>query len=166
MRVVRLCSRIARHLQWAKMLTVWSCCGQRLKCLIIVINLLISFRDELARHGSEWATRKLWTWGTTASKMHGSYMRPDNMRTRTELSPPSEDIIEENITNRIGKIVEKTVSHIVPVAAHLRGMRPTLTAKKDPLMLRRNLKILLLLLNVHYNSIMYFSCCAYIRIRI
>ena len=51
------------------------------------------------------------------------------------------------------------------VAAQLRGMRPTLTAKKDPLMLRRNSNILLLLLILHYNSIMYFNCCAYIRIR-
>ena len=51
------------------------------------------------------------------------------------------------------------------VAAHLRGMRPTLTAKKDPLMLRRNSNILLRLLNFHENSIMYFNCCAYIRIR-
>ena len=51
-------------------------------------------------------------------------------------------------------------------AAHLRGMRPTLTAKKDPLMLRRNSNVLLLLLNFHYNSIMYFNCCAHIRIRI
>ena len=49
------------------------------------------------------------------------------------------------------------------VAAHLRGMRPTVTAKIDPLMLRRNSNILLLLLN---NSIMYFNYCAYIRIRI
>ena len=52
------------------------------------------------------------------------------------------------------------------VAAHLRGMRPTLTARKDPLMLRRNSNILLLLLNFHNNSIMYFNCCAYTRIRI
>ena len=43
-----------------------------------------------------------------------SNMRSDNERTRTELSPPSEDIIEENITNQIGTIVEKTVSQIVP----------------------------------------------------
>ena len=52
------------------------------------------------------------------------------------------------------------------VAAHLRGMRPTLTAKKDPLMLRRNSNILLLLYNFRYNSTMYFNCCAHIRIRI
>ena len=51
------------------------------------------------------------------------------------------------------------------VAAHLRGMRLTLTAKTDPLLLRRNSNILLLLLNFHYNCIMYFNCCAYIRIR-
>ena len=43
-----------------------------------------------------------------------SNMPPDNKRTRTELSPPSEDIIGENITNRIGKIVEKTVSQRIP----------------------------------------------------
>ena len=54
----------------------------------------------------------------------------------------------------------------ISVAAHLRGMRLTLTAKKDPLMLRRNSNILLLLLNFHYNCIMYFNCCAHIRIRI
>ena len=52
------------------------------------------------------------------------------------------------------------------VGAHLRGIRPTLTAKKDPLMLRRNSNFLLLLRNFHYNSIMSFNCCAYIRIRI
>ena len=52
------------------------------------------------------------------------------------------------------------------VAAHLPGMRRTLTAKKDPLMLRRNSNILLLLLNFRYNSTMYFNCCAHIRIRI
>ena len=39
-------------------------------------------------------------------------------------------------------------------------------SQKRPLMLRRNSNILLLLLNFHYNSIMYFNCCAYIRIRI
>ena len=43
-----------------------------------------------------------------------SNMPPDNKRTRTELSPPSEDIIGENITSRIGKIVEKTVSQRIP----------------------------------------------------
>ena len=48
------------------------------------------------------------------------------------------------------------------VAAHLRGMPPNLTAKKENLMLTRNLNILL---NFHYNPIMYFNCCAYIRIR-
>ena len=52
------------------------------------------------------------------------------------------------------------------VAPHLRGMRLTLTTKKDPLMLRRNSNLLLLLLNFHYNSIMYFNCCPYIQIRI
>ena len=54
----------------------------------------------------------------------------------------------------------------VTVTAHLLGMQPTLTAKKDPLKLRRNSNILLLLLNFHYNSVTYFNCCAYIRIRI
>ena len=38
--------------------------------------------------------------------------------------------------------------------------------QKRPLMLKRNSNILLLLLNFHYNCIMYFNCCAYIRIRI
>ena len=52
------------------------------------------------------------------------------------------------------------------VAAHLRGMQLALTAKKDPLMLRRNSNVLLLLLNLHYNCLMYFNCCAYIRLRI
>ena len=52
------------------------------------------------------------------------------------------------------------------VAAQLRGMRLTLTVRKDPLMLRRNSNVLLLLLNFHYNCIMYFNCCANIRIRI
>ena len=52
------------------------------------------------------------------------------------------------------------------VAAHLRGVPPTVTAKKDPLMQRRTSNILLLLLNFRYNSIMYFNCCAYTRIRI
>ena len=42
------------------------------------------------------------------------------------------------------------------VAAHLRGMRPTLTVKKDTLMLRRNSNTILFLLNFHYNYIMYF----------
>ena len=51
----------------------------------------------------------------------------------------------------------------IRVAAHLRGMRPNLTSKKDTLMLRRNSNILP---NLHYNSIMYFNWCAYIRIRI
>ena len=37
---------------------------------------------------------------------------------------------------------------------------------KKPLMLRRNSNILLLLLNFHYNCIMYFNCSAYIGIRI
>ena len=44
------------------------------------------------------------------------------------------------------------------VAAHLRGMRSTRTAKKDPLMLLRNSNFFLLLLNFHYNCIMYFNC--------
>ena len=43
------------------------------------------------------------------------------------------------------------------VAAHLRGIRPTLTTKKDTLMLRRNSNIILFLLNFLYNYTMYFS---------
>ena len=52
------------------------------------------------------------------------------------------------------------------VAAHLRGMRPTLTSQKDTLMLRRNSNIIYSLLDFNYIYIMYFNCCAYIRIRI
>ena len=54
-------------------------------------------------------------------------------------------------------------------AAHLRGMRPTLTAKKDPLILRRDSNILLLLLKFHYNCIMYLTVVhiyGYVYIRI
>ena len=42
------------------------------------------------------------------------------------------------------------------VATHLRGMRPTLTTKKDTLTIMRNSNIMLFLLNYHYNYTMYF----------
>ena len=43
------------------------------------------------------------------------------------------------------------------VAAHLRGMRLTLTSRKDTLILRRNSNILYTLLDFNYNYIMYFN---------
>ena len=52
------------------------------------------------------------------------------------------------------------------VAAHLRGMRPTFTSQKDTLMLRRNTNIINFQLDLNYNYIVYFNCCAYIWIRI
>ena len=67
--------------------------------------------------------------------------------------------------NRLQSFADKFMFKSPCVAAHMRGMRPTPTAKKDTLMLKRNSNILLFLLNFHYNSIMYFNCCAYIRIR-
>ena len=46
-----------------------------------------------------------------------SNMRPDIKLTINELSPKSEDIIEEKITNRIGKIVEKAFSEELKMTA-------------------------------------------------
>ena len=46
-----------------------------------------------------------------------SKMRPDIKLTITELSPKSKDIIEEKITNRIGKFVEKALSEELKMTA-------------------------------------------------
>ena len=43
---------------------------------------------------------------------------------------------DEHFRNATCKNIEKLFRQIISVTAHLRGMRPTLIAKKDPLMLR------------------------------
>ena len=58
------------------------------------------------------------------------------------------------------------ITTTITVAAHLRGMGPTLTSQKDTLMLRGNSNIIYFLLDFNYNYILHFNCCAYIRIRI
>ena len=40
--------------------------------------------------------------------------RPQNKRTRSEVSPLSEEVIEDNVTSRLEEIVESTVIELVP----------------------------------------------------
>ena len=43
-----------------------------------------------------------------------STRRPENKRIRSEISPLSEEVIEDNVTSRMGKVVESTVNELVP----------------------------------------------------
>ena len=74
-------------------------------------------------------------------------------------------ILKQNFIRKSNGILDLNCLWLF-VAAHLRGMRPTLTSQKDTLMLRKNSNIIYFLLDFNYNYIMYFNCCAYIRIRI
>ena len=40
--------------------------------------------------------------------------RPQNKRTRSEVSPLSEEVIEDNVTSRLDEIVESTLIELVP----------------------------------------------------